>query len=94
MAQLSSSALANDNINHHKIDLIDGAKNINKVKNGGSEALTDLQTAYPIVYPQKIVTYITDDTYAVNHPNVPYIGVGDLLYAIVRPINCGRYRGF
>ena len=91
MTQLSPGALANYFIHHYKIDLIDGAKNINNVNHGGDEILTDLQMAYPIVYPQKIVTYITDDQYAAHHSKVPYIGVGDLLNAIVRPINCDRY---
>jgi tripeptidyl-peptidase-1 len=53
---------------HPMLDAIDGATAPNPVEKAGNESNLDFQTVYPIVFPQKIVLYQTDDpVYQANY---------------------------
>jgi tripeptidyl-peptidase-1 len=46
---------------HPTPNFIDGAEAPVNVSNGGGESTLDFELAYPLLYPQKLVLYQTDD---------------------------------
>ena len=67
---------------------IDGARNINKpAKTAGGEVLLDFQMAYPIIWPQNAVLFLTDDAWTQRgyHRKAGYIN--NFLDAIVRNLD-------
>jgi tripeptidyl-peptidase-1 len=48
---------------------IDGAKAPVPVRDAGGESDLDFELAYPIIYPQTITLYQTDDLFYSNNPN-------------------------
>lgn len=52
-------------------NFVDGAMAPVSVEEAGGESLLDFELAYPLVYPQKLVLYQTDDiNYAAENPTV------------------------
>ncbi|KAF7959745.1 hypothetical protein EAE96_001354 [Botrytis aclada] len=52
-------------------NFVDGAVAPVSVEEGGGESMLDFELAYPLVYPQKLVLYQTDDiNYATENPTV------------------------
>jgi hypothetical protein len=54
---------------HPTPNFIDGAEAPVPVADGGGESTLDMELTYPIIFPQKIILYQTDDyDYAVEYP--------------------------
>jgi tripeptidyl-peptidase-1 len=54
---------------HPTPNFIDGAEAPVNVSEGGGESTLDMELTYPIIYPQKVTLYQTDDyDYAVEYP--------------------------
>jgi tripeptidyl-peptidase-1 len=54
---------------HPTPNFVDGAEAPVNVSEGGGESTLDFELAYPLLYPQKLVLYQTDDiNYATKNP--------------------------
>lgn len=56
-------------------NFIDGANAPVSVQNAGGESDLDFELAYPIIYPQTITLYQTDDLFYSNSPNSTATGI-------------------
>ena len=53
---------------HPTLDSVDGATAPNPITEAGAESLLDFQLSYPIIYPQTITLFQTDDdVYQANY---------------------------